>query len=152
MLHTKSANESERVEARCAFDHSSKHEVARMRFKDWIVRSACRCSPRSKRSRAYRWGEDGRAPGRFRVVALCCGSLLQSHREDVIIELCVGAEPSRQHIVERIDDRVGDVIAGQMVDMNRTAPPGLSLVIAKPNPATKTFPAESERILPVAGI
>jgi len=42
-----------------------------------------------------------------------CSSLLYSYGENVVVELCVGAEPRRQHIVEGIDNRICDVIAGQ---------------------------------------
>src|SRR6516165_9729721 len=46
-------------------------------------------------------------------VVQSCGSLLKSYGEDVVVELCVGAEPSRERIVERIDNRICDIIAGQ---------------------------------------
>ena len=42
-----------------------------------------------------------------------CGSLLESHGEDVVIELCIETDSGHEQVAEWIDNCIGDVIAGQ---------------------------------------
>ena len=57
--------------------------------------------------------EYGRCSLKRTLAAQSCDSSLESHCEDVVRELCILAESSNQQVAEWIDNRIGDVIAGQ---------------------------------------